>query len=102
MGLCDDVRRHCAEVAGEARFVTIHLDAAAGIEPGPPPRLDPATHYLEGGREDVAAFVLTLDAVNFGSGWFPTLRKRRGRSGYFTVAAGLADRFRAHGPWRPA
>jgi hypothetical protein len=79
--------------------VTIDLEAAAGIEPGPAPKLDPEIHYLEGEREDVAAFVLTLDAINFGSGWFPTLRKAPGRSGYYTVAAGLARRFRAHGPW---
>src|SRR5204863_4851409 len=32
-------------------------------------------------------------------GWFPTLRKRPGCSGYFTVSWSLADRFRAHGPW---
>jgi hypothetical protein len=43
--------------------------------------------------------MLTLDAINFGSGWFPTLRKRPGSSGYYTVAWALADRFRAHGPW---
>src|SRR6185312_3281521 len=47
------------------------------------------------------------DAINFGSGWFPTLRKRRGTngtavSGYFTVAWGLADRFRHAGPWTAA
>jgi putative queuosine salvage protein len=40
-----------------------------------------------------------LDAINFRSGWFPTLRKRPGRSGYFTIAAGLSERFEAHGPW---
>ena len=39
---------------------------------------------------------------NFGSGWFPTLRKRRGSSGYFTVAWALADRFRDAGPWSNA
>ncbi len=44
-------------------------------------------------------YTLTLDAINFGSGWFPTLRKRPGCSGYFTVAWALADRFRARGPW---
>jgi hypothetical protein len=44
-------------------------------------------------------YVLTLDAINFGSGWFPTLRKRPGCSGYFTVAWALTDRFRAEGPW---
>ena len=58
-------------------------------------------HYLEGPPEDVAAYLLALDSINFGSGWFPTLRKREGRSGYFTVAWGLADRFRAAGPWTP-
>jgi hypothetical protein len=47
----------------------------------------------------VAAYLLTLDSINFGSGWFPTLRKRPGCSGYFTVAWGLADRFRERGPW---
>jgi Potential Queuosine, Q, salvage protein family len=41
--------------------------------------------------------VLTLDAVNFGSGWFPHLRKRSGVSGYFAVAGALTDHFRAHG-----
>jgi hypothetical protein len=46
--------------------------------------------------------MLTLDAINFGSGWFPTLRKRPGSSGYYTVAWALADRFRAEGPWENA
>ncbi len=31
--------------------------------------------------------MLTLDAINFGSGWFPTLRKRDGLSGSNTIAA---------------
>ena len=34
--------------------------------------------------------MLTLNAINFGSGWFPTLRKRDGLSGYRTVEAGTA------------
>ncbi len=46
-----------------------------------------------------AAFWLTLDAINFGSGWFPTLRKRAGRSGYVTVATGVRERFAREGPW---
>jgi hypothetical protein len=57
---------------------------------------------VEGEPEAVAAYVLALDAVNFGSGWFPTLRKRPGRSGYQTVAGALADRFRRDGPWSNA
>jgi hypothetical protein len=46
-----------------------------------------------------AAFWLTLDAINFGSGWFPTMRKRPGRSGYFTVASGIRERFARDGAW---
>ncbi len=102
IGLCERVRRHCAAVAGHARLVSIDLDAAERIEPGPPPALDPRCHYLEGGDEATAAYLLTLGSINFGSGWFPLLRKREvdGRtvSGYFTVAWALSDHFRAHGP----
>jgi hypothetical protein len=47
-------------------------------------------------------YMLAVDAVNFGSGWFPTLRKRSGCSGYFTVAWAIADRFRAEGAWSAA
>ena len=46
--------------------------------------------------------MLTLDAINFGSGWFPTLRKRPGCSGYNTVAWALADRWRRSGAWSAA
>jgi hypothetical protein len=99
MGLCDDVRRHCATVAAGARWVEIDVDALGRIEPGPPPELDRQRHYLDGPPEDVAAYMLTLDAINFGSGWFPTLRKRPASSGYFTVAWALADHFRAFGGW---
>jgi hypothetical protein len=99
MGLCDDVRRDSAAIAAASRLVRIDLDRLGDIEPGPPPELDPERHYLEGSREDVAAYILTLDSVNFGSGWFPTLRKRPGSSGYYTVAWALADRFREHGPY---
>jgi hypothetical protein len=99
MGLCDDVRAYCAALAASARWVEIDLDSARRIEPGAPPQLDPDRHFLEGSREEVALYLLALDTINFGSGWFPTLRKRPGSSGYFTIASALADRFRAYGPW---
>jgi Potential Queuosine, Q, salvage protein family len=106
MALPDDVRRACADIAAAARSVRIDLDALEAIEPGPPPALDAERHYLEGPPHDVAAYLLALDAINFGSGWFPTLRKRGVGgdrvSGYFTVAWALADRFRAAGPWTNA
>ena len=101
------VRSACAWVAGRSRSVRIEQGAlesyAAGlpvaIAPSPP---DPATELVEGDDEARAAFVVCLDAINFGSGWWPTIRKRPGRSGYFTIAAGLTERFRASGPWSPA
>ena len=78
------------------------MDRLGDVEPGPPPALHPEHHYLDGPPDDVAAYLLALDAINFGSGWFPTLRKRPGSSGYYTVAWALADRFREHGPWSNA
>jgi putative queuosine salvage protein len=101
MGLCEEVRASCAAIAESARDVKIDLGRVGAIEVGPQPELDPERHYLEGSAEDVAMFTLTLDAINFGSGWFPTLRKRPGCSGYNTIAWALTDRFRAEGPWSP-
>jgi len=100
--LCDEVRAGCAQIAAAAEWVTIDLDALAQVDPAPPPALDALRHYLEGFPQDVATYFLTVYSVNFGSGWFPALRKRAGSSGYFTVAWAIADRFRAHGPWTPA
>jgi hypothetical protein len=106
MALPDDVRSACAAIAASAGSVQIDLDALGTVMPGPSPALDPERHYLEGSEADVATYLLTLDTINFGSGWWPTLRKRevagKAISGYFTVAWALADRFRAHGPWSTA
>jgi hypothetical protein len=102
MSLCDEVRSSCAEIAASASSVSIAVDRLGVVEPGPEPTLDRDRHFLEGSDEEVTAFLLTLDAINFGSGWFPTLRKRPGSSGYFTVASALTDRFRAEGPWSAA
>ena len=60
---------------------------------------DASTALLDADHETLAAFWLTLDAINFGSGWFPTLRKRDGRSGYFTIAGGVRERFATRGAW---
>jgi hypothetical protein len=100
----DRVRAACSRVAGLACSVTVDESAvepyavalAASPEP-PPPDLPPA----DGDRESGAAFVLCLDAINFGSGWWPTIRKRPGRSGYATIEAGLAERFKVQGAWSP-
>ncbi len=97
-----EIRAACARVAARARHVAIATDRipeyAAGFSPSPP-ALDPHAHLQNGTPERLAAFWLTLDAINFGSGWFPTLRKRDGRSGYFTVATGIRERFETRGEW---
>jgi hypothetical protein len=84
MQLLDEVRAHCRSVAEAARFVAIDLDAFQ-----PPPGAPPEPPGAD------ADHVLQLDAINFGSGWFPTLRKRPGMSGYRTIAAAFAE----HGRW---
>jgi len=100
----DGVRAACAVVAAGAtqvRIVTERLDNYAvtlPLDSVGSATFDPDYHFL-GDPVDTAAYVLTLDAINFGSGYFPHLRKRPGLSGYFTVAAALTDRFRARGPF---
>jgi putative queuosine salvage protein len=95
----DELRRACADVAGRARSVSVvsgaipayaatllPAGAELDVESAQPPR-SPAE------REARAAYWLTMDAVNFGSGWFPTLRKRGALSGYNTIAACLREHF---------
>jgi len=99
--LPDEIREACAWVAERAAHARIEhaaLPAYAASLPRPSTP-DPEDRLLDGPPELRAVFHLTLDAINFGSGWFPTLRKREGRSGYWTVALGLRDRFAAHGAW---
>ena len=96
MGLLDGIRASAAAIAGSSQFVSIEHDRVAEYARSLPvdkaltPSLDPATHYL-GAPDETLAYVVTLDAINFGSGYFPHLRKRPGMSGYFTVASGLKD-----------
>jgi Potential Queuosine, Q, salvage protein family len=101
--LVSEIRDACARVAARARQVEIVANAIRGYAAALPlTDAGPAAsdlHLDQGTREQLAAFWLTLDAINFGSGWFPTLRKREGRSGYATVATGVRERFEARGRW---
>ncbi len=104
--LFDEIRNACQFVATSAKHVRIRGDrideyaVSLPIERAIAPTLDPATHFL-GEPRDTLAFFLTLDAINFGSGYFPHLKKRPGMSGYFTIASSLSDHYRAHGPIEP-
>jgi hypothetical protein len=94
VSLPDDVRSACARVAGRARSVRV-IEVAIAPYAETLSAVSPPAPDLDGTLEERAAFSLTLNAINFGSGWFPTLRKVEGKSGFRTVEAGL----RAHGPW---
>jgi hypothetical protein len=99
------VRAACRWVA--ERATSVHIDEerlrpyatelvrAAATMPRPPrrPSGDPAD------EESMAALVLQLDAVNFGSGWHPVLRKREGCSGSVTIASALRARADREGPF---
>lgn len=104
MSLCDSVRSAAAEVAKRATAVRID-PAALGVLAARLSREAPAApdydvaHHHRGAPASTLAFNITLDSINFGSGYFPLLRKPEGLSGYFTVASGLKRRFDARGPW---
>ena len=104
MNVFDEIRSACAQVAREARFVEIDSSALEGLATrlmargDGPGSGDPAQFRL---KEDEAtlSFVLCLDAINFGSGWFPELQKRNGLSGYLSLAGALRDEFESGGVW---
>jgi hypothetical protein len=104
MSITDDIRERCALVARQAQSVRIN---PAAVEPyalslplhkAIAPTLDRNSHYVnDDDPAATAAFFVTLDAINFGSGYFPHLRKRPGMSGYFTVATSLKEAFERAG-----
>ncbi|HEX5192349.1 MAG TPA: queuosine salvage family protein [Solirubrobacteraceae bacterium] len=103
----DELRAACAQVATRARRV--HVDAAAIpayaaslAELMPPAAVAAGAPSTQTERERAAAYWLTLDAINFGSGWFPELRKRPGASGYSTIAQRWRERHDAAGPFTAA
>lgn len=108
MVVTDSLREACAWVAGRSTAVQVDEERVAEYArqlaeitelPGSArgrSAIPPAQ------RENDAAFWLTLDAVNFGSGWFPSLRKPEGATGYRTIAAGVKRRFDDEGRWTPA
>ena len=99
----DRIRQGCRNIAEQATQVRINYGRIASYAASLPvdkvasPQFDPACHYLDR-REDTVSFLLTLNAINFGSGYFPHLRKRPGMSGYFTMAYSLNDAYQRQGP----
>ena len=101
----DELRSACAAVAARARSVRVQRGAIAPYAASLAGIREPGSGSEESDPSppgDIAAYWLTLDAINFGSGWFPTLRKRDGLSGYNTVARHWREHHQAHGPLTPA
>jgi len=98
MNLFDEIRSACRDVAGGATFLRIDRtklpDYARSLGSAESPKLDPTAHFLGHGERTLAS-ILILDTINFGSGWFPELRKRPGKSGSVTLASWLRDAFAA-------
>ncbi len=102
-GIFDRIRSSCRKVADRATRVRINYSrirayaASLPVEKVARPELDPDCNYL-GKEKDTVNFILTLNSINFGSGYFPHLRKRTGMSGYFTIASSLNDAYKIQGP----
>jgi hypothetical protein len=95
----DRVRKASEWVAETARHVRIDEAAVgevAALIPAEPPPLLPEER-AGGGDAAVVAKVVAWNMVNFGSGWFPELRKREGLSGARTLAQAFDDHIRWHG-----
>jgi hypothetical protein len=102
-GIFERIRQGAARVMERASSVsidTVALEALARsrdlLEPSI--QCNPIDYYV-GVPEDTVAYILTLDAINFGSGYFPYLAKRPGYSGYFTIASSLRENWESEGPW---
>ena len=96
--LLDEIRSACGRVAAQPSTCASSTRRSSTTR-ARCRREAPARAGLRGrALEERAAFSLTLNAINFGSGWFPTLRKPSGLSGFRTIEAGL----RARGPWTAA
>jgi len=85
-----------------ARFVEIEeggIEEYAAALAGMPGETAAAPPVGGDDPEAAAAFAICMNAINFGSGWWPTIRKRPGHSGYGTMAAGVEERFAGAGAW---
>jgi hypothetical protein len=100
--LFEQIRKTCRDVAASASWVHVNSDhipayaASLPMQTTISTELDPKCHCL-GQEEKTVAFLLTLDTINFGSGYFPHLRKRPGLSGYFSIASSLNDVYNNQG-----
>lgn len=100
--ILSDIREKCAYVADNADYVRINADRIADYVRELPldhvvEELGTDIHFIGESDEDTALYVIALDTINFGSGYFSHIKKRPGLSGYMTMAQSLKDRFEGAG-----
>ena len=104
----DQIRAACQTVTERAHHVHLQADqiptyvARLPLDAMEAPQPDPRYHYF-GPAEAAAGFVLVLDAINFGSAYFPHLKHPvyvTGHfDGYFAISGALKQRYEQHGPY---
>jgi hypothetical protein len=100
MTLFDRIRDAAAAVTAAARHVRIDHDALAALAAtfdDDEPELLPEERPRGVDEEEMATHVVVWNMVNFGSGWFPQLRKRPGVSGARSLASAFDDHVRRNG-----
>jgi hypothetical protein len=99
-----EIRANAQRVSERARSVSIDREQVKRLASELGPTLgagfgaDPAHQQLSD-PDETLAYVVTLDALNFGSGWFPLLAKPPGQSGYYAIANALQAQFERVGSW---
>lgn len=104
------VRDGFAAVAAVADHVKIRHDRidayADAMVPVPQDDVFDTDHHFIGNEKDTAAYVLALDAINFGSGYKPLMVGEGWNlvdgSIYFTVSTRLKNEFENAAPWNAA
>jgi Potential Queuosine, Q, salvage protein family len=99
VSLPDEVCAGCAWVAERARSVRIGEGEIEAYAASVARTGEPEEPSAPADPEAAAAFAICMNAINFGSGWWPRIRKRPGHSGYATMAAGVEECFADVGPW---
>ena len=94
-GLIAGVRRSAGAVIAEANLVRITDRPLA--EGGAKVGLDAGVHLLDAPPEERARYVLVMDSINFGSGWFHTLDRDGDEDITTTMSRRLSEHARARG-----
>ncbi len=106
MGLLDEIRAACQQVAKNPQYVFINYESldyyakSLNFAELKKPVYD-SYHHLLADDNSTLAYIIVLNSINFGSGYFPNLKKNDGMSGYFTIAYNLKEYFVEHGSFSP-